>query len=93
MSRPFAELAGQLGGDARLRDEHGGPHRRALLRDRFDHVAQGLPLVADDVTVLRDELMGPGVEVSDVDVQPWGSSIGFRDPDGNSWAVQQMPGP
>lgn len=54
---------------------------------------QGLQLVADDVTVLREELLERGVEVSDVDVQPWGSFIGFRDPDGNGWAVQQMPTP
>jgi hypothetical protein len=24
-------------------------------------------------------------------VQPWGSFVYFRDPDGNAWSVQQLP--
>jgi catechol 2,3-dioxygenase-like lactoylglutathione lyase family enzyme len=32
-----------------------------------------------------------GVPVSDVDVQPWGSFVYFHDPDGNGWALQQLP--
>jgi len=39
----------------------------------------------------RNELAGRGVEVSDVDVLPWGSFVYFRDPDGNAWSVQQIP--
>jgi hypothetical protein len=31
------------------------------------------------------------MEVSDVQVQPWGSFVFFSDPDGNGWAVQQLP--
>jgi len=31
------------------------------------------------------------VAVSDVDVQEWGSFVYFSDPDGNSWALQQVP--
>jgi uncharacterized glyoxalase superfamily protein PhnB len=31
------------------------------------------------------------MEVSEVDVQPWGSFVYFRDPDGNAWSVQQLP--
>jgi catechol 2,3-dioxygenase-like lactoylglutathione lyase family enzyme len=52
---------------------------------------KGLQLVADDVAAVRHELVGRGVEVSEVDVQPWGSFIYFSDPDGNTWAVQQIP--
>ena len=52
---------------------------------------KGLQLVADDVAAVRQELLGRGVEVSEVDVQPWGSFIYFSDPDGNTWAVQQIP--
>jgi catechol 2,3-dioxygenase-like lactoylglutathione lyase family enzyme len=52
---------------------------------------QGLQVVVEDVEAARRELMGRGVEVSDVDVQPWGSFVYFRDPDGNSWALQQIP--
>src|SRR5713101_5094990 len=32
-----------------------------------------------------------GVQVVDVDVQPWGSFVTFSDPDGNTWALQQLP--
>ena len=32
-----------------------------------------------------------GVEVSDVEHLPWGSFVFFNDPDGNTWAVQQIP--
>jgi catechol 2,3-dioxygenase-like lactoylglutathione lyase family enzyme len=31
-----------------------------------------------------------GVEASEVDVQPWGHFVYFRDPDGNSWSLQAM---
>jgi uncharacterized glyoxalase superfamily protein PhnB len=53
---------------------------------------QGLQVVVDDAATLRAELEGRGVEVSDLDVQPWGTFVYFRDPDGNSWAAQQPPG-
>lgn len=52
---------------------------------------KGLQLVAQDVEAVRQELRGRGVEASEVDVQPWGSFIYFRDPDGNTWSVQQIP--
>jgi len=29
--------------------------------------------------------------VSEVDMQPWGSFVFFADPDGNRWALQQIP--
>ena len=32
-----------------------------------------------------------GVEVSDVQDFPWGSFVFFNDPDGNGWAVQEVP--
>jgi catechol 2,3-dioxygenase-like lactoylglutathione lyase family enzyme len=52
---------------------------------------EGLQLVVDDVETARDELIGRGVDASDVQVFPWGSFVFFSDPDGNRWAVQQMP--
>ena len=33
----------------------------------------------------------PGSHVSDVQEFPWGSFVFFGDPDGNRWAVQQLP--
>ena len=53
--------------------------------------AKGLQLVVDDVHAARDELAGRGVEVSEVQEFPWGSFVFFSDPDGNGWAVQQIP--
>jgi catechol 2,3-dioxygenase-like lactoylglutathione lyase family enzyme len=48
-------------------------------------------LVVSDVHAARAELLRRGVEVSDVQVFNWGSFVFFRDPDGNKWAVQQIP--
>jgi catechol 2,3-dioxygenase-like lactoylglutathione lyase family enzyme len=52
---------------------------------------KGLQVVVEDVEALRQELTQRGVETSEVDVQDWGSFIYFSDPDGNSWAAQQLP--
>jgi catechol 2,3-dioxygenase-like lactoylglutathione lyase family enzyme len=52
---------------------------------------EGLQLVVDDIEAAREELAGRGVEVSDVQVYDWGSFVFFTDPDGNGWAVQQIP--
>jgi len=37
-------------------------------------------------------IAGRDVEVSDIQVFPWGSFVFFKDPDGNAWSVQAMPG-
>jgi catechol 2,3-dioxygenase-like lactoylglutathione lyase family enzyme len=52
---------------------------------------KGLQVVVDDVEAVRQELSGRGLKTSEVQVHPWGSFIFFSDPDGNSWAVQQLP--
>lgn len=53
----------------------------------------GLQLVIDDADAARDELRARGVEASEVDDQPWGRFVYFADPDGNTWALQQVPDP
>jgi predicted enzyme related to lactoylglutathione lyase len=53
----------------------------------------GLQLVVADAAAARDELVGRGVECSEVtvfDERDGGTLFGFTDPDGNSWAVQQI---
>ena len=50
-----------------------------------------LQMVVADADAIRDELAGKGVEVSEVDEQPWGRFVYFRDPDGNRWVLQQLP--
>jgi catechol 2,3-dioxygenase-like lactoylglutathione lyase family enzyme len=52
---------------------------------------RGLQLVVDDAEAARDDLASRGVEVSDVQDFPWGRFVFFKDPDGNAWAVQQIP--
>ena len=53
--------------------------------------AQGLQLVVSDINAAREELAGRGVAVSEVQKFDWGSFVFFSDPDGNRWAVQQLP--
>jgi len=52
---------------------------------------QGLQLVVAEIDAARAELAGRGVEVGDVQDFPWGRFLFFSDPDGNGWAVQQLP--
>jgi predicted enzyme related to lactoylglutathione lyase len=61
------------------------------LSDMEPGSVQGLQLVVDDIHAARAELVERGVEVSDVQVFPWGSFVFFSDPDGNGWSVQQLP--
>ena len=51
---------------------------------------EGLQMVVDDAQAARKELAERGVDVSDVQVFPWGSFVFFNDPDGNGWALQAM---
>jgi predicted enzyme related to lactoylglutathione lyase len=52
---------------------------------------EGLQLVVSDIHAARTELVARGVEASEVQDFPWGSFVFFTDPDGNRWAVQQVP--
>ena len=52
---------------------------------------KGLKHVVDDVHAAREQLAGRGVQVTEVQEFPWGSFVFFSDPDGNAWAVQQLP--
>src|SRR3954452_18297951 len=52
---------------------------------------EGLQVVVADVHAARAELAERGVDVSEVQDFPWGSFVYFEDPDGNGWALQQLP--
>ena len=52
---------------------------------------QGLQLVVADIEEARAELVGRGVEASEIQDYPWGRFVFFSDPDGNGWSVQQLP--
>jgi predicted enzyme related to lactoylglutathione lyase len=55
---------------------------------------KGMQLVVSDATSAREELLSRGVEVSELKIfdaeRDGGTFFFFDDPDGNSWAVQQM---
>ena len=48
-------------------------------------------MVVADAHAARAHLVERGVEASEVQDFPWGSFVMFNDPDGNGWAVQQLP--
>jgi catechol 2,3-dioxygenase-like lactoylglutathione lyase family enzyme len=50
-----------------------------------------LQVVVDDVHAARDGLLERGIDPGEVQDFPWGSFVFFSDPDGNRWAVQQIP--
>jgi catechol 2,3-dioxygenase-like lactoylglutathione lyase family enzyme len=50
-----------------------------------------LQIVVADIDAARTELSERGVEVGDVQDFPWGRFLFFADPDGNAWAIQQLP--
>ena len=52
---------------------------------------QGLQLVVADAEAARAELIARGLDIAPVQDFPWGRFIFFSDPDGNRWAVQQIP--
>lgn len=52
---------------------------------------KGLQCVVKDAAAARDSLIAAGVEASDLDDQGWGTFVYFSDPDGNGWALQQLP--
>lgn len=47
--------------------------------------------MVDDGPAAREQLLAGGVDASEVDVQAWGSFVHFADPDGDTWALQQLP--
>ncbi|THG33555.1 glyoxalase [Naasia lichenicola] len=51
----------------------------------------GIHLVVDDLTLVRSTLLDRGVEVSDISDMGGGIRYAyFSDPDGNSWALQEI---
>jgi catechol 2,3-dioxygenase-like lactoylglutathione lyase family enzyme len=61
------------------------------ITDKAPGSVSGLQLVVADADAARAELIGRGVEVGEVQDLPWGRFVFFTDPDGNSWAVQEIP--
>ncbi len=52
---------------------------------------RALQVVVSSADEALADLRARGVETSDIDDQPWGRFVFFSDPDGNTWAVQELP--
>jgi catechol 2,3-dioxygenase-like lactoylglutathione lyase family enzyme len=52
---------------------------------------QGMQLVVKDIGAAKAELNRRGVDCGDIQEFPWGRFVFFSDPDGNRWAVQEIP--
>jgi catechol 2,3-dioxygenase-like lactoylglutathione lyase family enzyme len=61
------------------------------VTDAVPGSVRGMQVVVEDVVKAREELVERGVEVSDVQEFPWGRFVFLADPDGNAWALQQIP--
>ncbi|WP_199424339.1 glyoxalase superfamily protein [Actinotalea solisilvae] len=61
------------------------------LTDAAPGSVRGLQVVVDDADAAREHLVAQGVDAPPVEDLPWGRFTGFADPDGNRWAVQQLP--
>ncbi len=63
----------------------------AGITDKEPGTMEGLQVVVDDIEAARDHLVAAGVEVRGIEDFPWGRFVWFMDPDGNGWAVQEIP--
>jgi uncharacterized glyoxalase superfamily protein PhnB len=50
-----------------------------------------MQVVIEDADAERARLVERGVEVSAVEDLAWGRFVFFADPDGNRWALQELP--
>jgi predicted enzyme related to lactoylglutathione lyase len=60
------------------------------ITDAAPGSVRGLQMVVADADEAHARLTERGVDVSPVDDQPWGRFVYFSDPDGNTWALQQI---
>ena len=52
---------------------------------------KGLQMVVANAQAAHEELKARGVDVTEPETMPWGTFVYFNDPDGNKWALQQLP--
>ncbi len=62
------------------------------IDDMLPGSLKAIHLVVKDVRQSREALASRGVAVGEIDEHPQGIKyVGFSDPDGNSWLLQEMP--
>ena len=52
---------------------------------------EGMQMVVADIEQAHAELRRTGAPVSDIEDLAWGRFVYFSDPDGNGWALQELP--
>jgi predicted lactoylglutathione lyase len=62
-----------------------------VVDDMEPGTQKGLQMVVVNAQEAHDTLVERGIEVSDVVPMDWGKFVYFSDPDGNSWALQELP--
>jgi catechol 2,3-dioxygenase-like lactoylglutathione lyase family enzyme len=60
------------------------------LVDSAPGTLRGMQVVVADAAKARAELVGRGVDATEVQEFPWGRFVFFEDPDGNRWALQEL---
>jgi len=61
------------------------------ITDAAPGSVRGMQVVVEDVAKAREELVDRKVDVSEVQEFPWGKFVYLADPDGNAWALQELP--
>ncbi|MEO5901768.1 MAG: glyoxalase superfamily protein [Ilumatobacteraceae bacterium] len=61
------------------------------ITDAAPGSVRGMQIVIADADEAHAELSSRGVPISAIDDLEWGRFIYFADPDGNAWALQQLP--
>jgi predicted enzyme related to lactoylglutathione lyase len=52
---------------------------------------KSVQMVVADIEQAHERLTAGGAEPSEIRDFPWGRFVFFSDPDGNQWAIQQLP--
>lgn len=52
---------------------------------------QGMQMTVDDIDAAAAELRSRGLDAGKIEDFPWGRFLFLADPDGNRWAVQEVP--
>ena len=60
------------------------------LTDAEPGSVKGMQVVVEDADAARKHLADRGLDLGEVDKQPWGNFLYFTDPDGNAWAIQEI---
>jgi catechol 2,3-dioxygenase-like lactoylglutathione lyase family enzyme len=61
------------------------------LTDAAPGSVRGMQMTVASIDEARAELVARGVDASEIQTFPWGKFVFFSDPDGNRWAVQEIP--